>query len=84
MQDAGLLPIDAPVVVEAVFVFPRPKSVKRNYPTVAPDLDKLCRALGDGMTVDANVLVDDSRIVVWHASKVYGERPGVSVKITFV
>jgi Holliday junction resolvase RusA-like endonuclease len=27
-----------PVRVEAVFFFPRPKSVKREYPSVAPDV----------------------------------------------
>lgn len=74
-----------PVVVEAVFYLPKPKTVKRVFPSVAPDLDKLCRALGDGMSVDSKALADDSLIVRWHASKVYAPTPadtGVRVSVT--
>jgi Holliday junction resolvase RusA-like endonuclease len=82
MTDSGLERFDDAVAVSAVFVLPRPKTVKRIWPTVAPDLDKLQRALGDGMTVDTNtVLTDDSMIVHWRSFKVYGERPGVWVEI---
>lgn len=73
-----------PVVVTAVFFMPKPKTVKRLFPSVAPDLDKLCRALGDGMSVDCSVLADDSLIVRWDATKVYAPSPelaGVEVSI---
>jgi crossover junction endodeoxyribonuclease RusA len=72
-----------PVVVWATFYMPRPKSVKRFLPSVAPDLDKLCRALGDALSIDSQALADDALIVKWHAAKVYadGHEPGVSVSI---
>jgi Holliday junction resolvase RusA-like endonuclease len=73
-----------PVVVYATFYMPKPPSVRRLLPSVAPDLDKLCRALGDGMSVDCGLLKDDSLIVRWHAEKVYAPvaaDAGVSVTI---
>jgi crossover junction endodeoxyribonuclease RusA len=76
-------PFTEPVVVWATFYLPRPKSVRRFLPSVAPDLDKLCRALGDGLSIDSQALIDDALIVKWHAAKVYadGHEPGVSVGI---
>lgn len=81
----GLAPIDEPVAVTAVFVFPKPKSVSRLWPSVMPDADKLARALGDGLTVNSKkILVDDSRIVHWSIWKVYGDTPGVFVRVDSV
>lgn len=77
-------PFTEPVEVTAIFYLPRPKTVKRLWPSVAPDLDKLCRALGDALSVDSPCLADDSLIVRWHATKVYADTPemaGVSVSI---
>lgn len=77
-------PFTEPVVVWATFYLPKPKTVKRIWPAVAPDLDKLCRALGDGLSVDSNALADDALIVRWHAQKVYAANPedvGVRVAI---
>jgi Holliday junction resolvase RusA-like endonuclease len=72
-----------PVVVWATFRLPRPKTVKRLYPSVAPDLDKLQRALGDALSVDSQALTDDSLIVQWHSKKRYApaDQAGVSVTI---
>ena len=73
-----------PVVIRAVFYMPRPKTVRRLWPAVMPDLDKLCRALGDALSVDSNALADDSLIVAWDAVKVYAAVPedvGVRVSI---
>lgn len=66
-------PFTEPVVVYATFYMPKPKTVKRLWPSVAPDTDKLCRALGDAISVDCGLLLDDSLIVAWHATKVYAE-----------
>lgn len=66
-------PFTEPVIVYVTFYLPRPKTVKRLWPSIAPDLDKLCRSLGDGMSVDADLLNDDSLIVGWRATKVYSE-----------
>lgn len=63
---------DGAVIVEATFYLPRPKTVKRKYPSVKPDLDKLMRALGDGMT-DGGLLVDDSLIVSQLIHKRYSD-----------
>lgn len=59
-----------PVLVAAVFYMPRPKTVRRLLPSVKPDLDKLMRALGDGMT-DGGLLADDALIVTQFIHKRY-------------
>ncbi len=72
--------LDGPVTVWAEFcVGPRPKSSKRVYPSVKPDLDKLIRAVNDACT-DV-VWTDDSRVVDLHVRKRYGDIPGVDVEI---
>ena len=72
---------DVPVFVAAVFYLPRPKTVRRFFPSVKPDLDKLFRALGDGMT-DGGLLRDDSLIVSQFIHKRYAsERNPVGVRV---
>lgn len=71
---------DVPVVVRAVFYMPMPKRPKFTRPAVKPDVDKLARALLDGMT-DAGLISDDSRVVRLVAEKWYSESPGVSVTV---
>lgn len=66
-----------------LFKMPRPVSVTRPFPTVAPDLDKLVRAVFDAMT-SAHVITDDSTITQLTAGKVYAgrdETPGVAVTL---
>lgn len=72
-----------PVVVEAVFLLAKPKSVARLWPATSPDLDKLQRALGDSLETDTGLLESDSFIVIWNASKVYTypEQTGVIATI---
>ncbi len=66
------------------FVFTRPKSTPKRWKlnTKRPDLDKLVRAVLDGIT---NVLIpDDSQVVRIIASKCYGEcdrSPGLHITI---
>ena len=88
----GHWPLTGPVFLFAQFRFSRPKhhyGTGRNagklkpsapyYVTTAPDLDKLMRALGDGIT-DARVVFDDSLIVKQGIEKVYTQAvPGVHV-----
>lgn len=75
-----------PVEVEATFVLPKPKTVKRPWPSVAPDLDKLQRALGDSVSLEKYcgqpLIQDDSLIVTWHAQKVYGPPEEIGVYFT--
>ena len=78
---------DGPVVVDAVFLLSRPKSVKKRLmPHAKPDLDKLIRAVGDALAPyrQPGVLKDDSRIVTWHASKHYATpyKPGVFITVS--
>lgn len=73
--------ITGPALVEAIFVFEQPASVKRRFPSVKPDLDKLVRALFDGIT-DSALWEDDGRVVRLVTEKVYGRAPGVHVTVT--
>lgn len=96
MQRLDLEPLDAPVHMNVVFVFARPKghfgtgrnagSLKANAPTHKtgkPDLDKLVRAIGDALT--GVVVRDDSRFVSLRVSKVYTDEhhrfPGVTIHV---
>lgn len=65
------LPLDEPVKVFVVFYMPRPKTVKRALPSTKPDLDKLLRAVGDGL--GDGVVKDDSRIVGWYVEEFYDD-----------
>lgn len=69
------------VRLDVVFVFERPKTVKRRLPSIAPDLDKLVRAVGDGVT-DAGIWKDDGQVIRIVAEKVYGTAPGVHVSVS--
>ena len=76
------------VSVEACFTMRRPKRAKgREFPSVAPDLDKLLRRTFDGLT-SSGVWEDDSRVVSVSASKVYPKQgkdalavPGAVIRI---
>jgi crossover junction endodeoxyribonuclease RusA len=81
-----------PIGVRVVFFFNRPQShygtgrnagfVKAHAPRwrdAAPDLDKLQRALFDGLVM-SGVIHDDRFIVKVEADKVYGD-PGVLVEV---
>lgn len=70
-----------PVRLDVVFVFERPASVKRRLPSIAPDLDKLIRAVGDGVT-DSGIWKDDGQVIRIVAEKVYGAAPGVHVSVS--
>lgn len=73
-------PIDGPVVLQVTFELARPKTVKREYPSVAPDLDKLVRAIGDALT--GIVWVDDSQVVNLHAWKRYSGRDAAQITVS--
>lgn len=79
-KKAGCKPIDTPIIISMKFKLKRPKTVKRDYPTVAPDLDKLVRGVNDGLTGVA--FVDDSQVVHLTASKEYSDIPGVDIEIS--
>ena len=81
MHDSGdLSKFEGPVKVEAVFYLTRKPTVKRKFPTVPPDIDKVTRSLLDSCTA---VWGDDSQVVRLEVSKVYATgEPGVAVTIS--
>jgi Holliday junction resolvase RusA-like endonuclease len=90
------LPIEGAVELRLGFDLPRPMghfgtgknaaSIKASsplYPIVAPDTDKLIRAVCDAIT-DAGLWRDDSQVTTLLASKRYcinGSPPGVLIKV---
>lgn len=81
-----------PVEVEVDFYLPRPPSVKQSkrwHPIVPPDLDKLCRAVLDGIgqgpsgkTGDGMIWGDDSQVVSLIARKHYADDRDPGARIT--
>ena len=67
-----------PLSVSVIFTLAKPKTVKREEPTVPPDLDKLARSL-DSLT--GILYDDDAQIVKMHLRKQYGEPQGAVIKI---
>ena len=76
---AGCTPIDGPIAIAMRFTYEKPKSVKREFPTVPPDLDKQIRSILDALTGVA--YGDDSQVTHITASKEYGP-PGVKIEVT--
>jgi len=88
-------PLGCPVGVNITFILARPRSHystargMRNtvrasapaYPAGRPDLDKLIRAVLDGLTT-GGAWRDDSQVCELAARKEYGERPGCYILIT--
>jgi crossover junction endodeoxyribonuclease RusA len=68
----GFIVFDGPVQVDITFWLPRPATVKRELPTVPPDIDKLCRSTLDGL-VQGGALKDDSLVVILRAKKRYAD-----------
>ena len=76
--DAGR-PLDGPIAASFIFVFPRVKSApKRVFHTVAPDEDKLLRAMLDALTKGA-AITDDARVFAPTPIGIYGDEPGVHI-----
>lgn len=74
--------IDGPVYLAVTFHLPKPKSTKKRktWQTSRPDLDKLIRAVMDGLT--GVVWTNDSRVVHVCASKPFGDPPRAEIRIT--
>jgi Holliday junction resolvase RusA-like endonuclease len=70
--------IEGPVGIKLDFYMLKPRTVKRDMPTVPPDLDKLIRAVLDALT--GIVYLDDAQVVEIQATKSYGE-PGLDLQI---
>ena len=66
----GEAPDLGPVRVTLMFFLRQPKRPKAPVPITKPDVDKLARAVLDGMT-DAGVIRDDSQVTTLTARKRY-------------
>jgi Holliday junction resolvase RusA-like endonuclease len=74
-------PSKSPFQLSCKFMLPKPKTSKRVFPTVRPDLDKLVRAIADALT--GVFWDDDSQVTGLSAAKFYvapGEE-GVAVSV---
>jgi Holliday junction resolvase RusA-like endonuclease len=78
---SGWVRVSGPVELEVMFYLDRPATVKRPYPTVPPDLDKLLRAVGDSCS--GVVYDDDSQVIRTLAWKVYADarEPGAFIRV---
>jgi Holliday junction resolvase RusA-like endonuclease len=92
-QRAVEVPLEGPVCVRVMFYLKRPKSHFRtgrnarliragapHYPAAMPDLDKLCRAVLDGLT-DGGAWKDDGQVIQLHAEKLYSIGDGTGCVI---
>jgi Holliday junction resolvase RusA-like endonuclease len=73
-------PREQPYGVHLTFRLRRPKSTRRVWPAVKPDVDKLARGVLDALRT-AGCYRDDAQVVRLVADKEYAERPGVHVRV---
>ena len=86
-------PLDGALQLDIVFTMPRPashfgtrkgerylKPTAPHFHTVKPDRTKLLRCAEDALL--GVLLVDDCRVVAGEAVKVYGEKPGASIRVS--
>ena len=79
-KEAGCTISSEPIFMVLNFRVKKPKSVKRLFPTVPPDLDKYIRGVNDALTGIA--YIDDSQVISIRATKGYAEIPGVDIEIS--
>lgn len=78
-KDAKVPLLDGAVEIQIEFHLLKPKSVKREFPCVLPDLDKYVRAVFDSLTKIA--YTDDGQVVKVTATKIYAENQGVQITV---
>lgn len=82
---AGFVPLDCPLAMRCIFVFPLPKTTTKKkrefmaagnilYKDTRPDLqDNLTKGVADAM--EGVVFINDSRIAQVESKKIYGDVP---------
>lgn len=73
----GKAPLSGPLAVRILVFLQRPKTSKRPYPDVRPDLDNFVKAALDGC--NGVVFGDDAQICSLEAVKFYDEQPGMVI-----
>jgi len=68
--------------VKIVFRLERPKSVKREYPSVRPDIDNYIKSILDAL--QGIVFKDDGQIIKLYAEKIYSESFGIDIEFTVI
>jgi len=71
------------LALRVTFHMPVPKTVKRELPHVAPDLDKLCRSIGDSL--EGVIFANDGQITNIQAVKFYAippHEPGATIRVS--
>ena len=82
LENKPEFPLSGELALEAVFYLEKPKTVKRDAPTVPPDLDKLLRSL-DSLT--GIIWEDDAQVCKIIAFKRYASEtnpPGAFITIS--
>lgn len=70
---------DGPISIELDFIFVRPASSKREFPSIRPDIDKLERSVLDALT--GILYKDDGQVCKVSKTKIYGLTEGVRIAI---
>ena len=81
----GRPPIDGPVAVAMTVYLAKPRTTKfKTYPAGPPDIDKLCRAVLDSLTI-SQVIQDDARVVKLSARKEWADtKIGAQITVELV
>lgn len=86
IEQSWTMPAEGAIYCGLTFSFVKPKSVRRPFPTVKPDVDKLVRGVFDALTI-SRVIGDDRQIVEGFFLKRYtvgDEPPGVRIKLGLI
>lgn len=78
-RKAGCTPVSGPIALTLSFTLLKPRTARREAPTVPPDLDKQVRSVLDALTGVA--YADDAQVCRIEASKAYGEEQGLALEI---
>ena len=81
-RKANCQPKPGAVRLDIIFGMPKPRTVKRSQPSVAPDLDKLIRAVLDSLTAIA--YLDDGQVTEINSTKVYSVSPFCEVSVIYL
>lgn len=73
-------PISGPLVLHLDFYLKKPKTVRRKYPEVRPDLDNLIKNILDGL--NGVLFNDDSQIIGIYATKRYDKRGKITLQVS--
>lgn len=74
--------ITFPMSVKIIFRLEKPKSVKRDYPSVRPDIDNYIKAVLDAL--QGIVFKDDGQIIKLYAEKIYSESFGIDIEFAVI